>query len=654
MPTPRMLHCAGIMSCRGFMALLLFLSCSLPSLAAARNVVLITLDTTRADRMGFLGSKLGLTPRLDAFARESVIFTRAYSQVPLTTASHATILTGTYPQFHGVNDAGVALAKGVPFAPVLFRAHGYQTAAFVGAVILDPKAGAAPGFDRGFDSYDAGFHDRAPDQSRYDSLERRGDQVVAHALAWLSKHQSRPFFLWVHLYDPHAPYDPPEPYRSRYPSDPYDGEIAFMDSAVGTLLDGLRTAHAYDNSIIAVMADHGEAMGEHGELGHGVFLYAPTIHVPLLLKVPGEKGKSVQTRVSLVDVLPTLLESAGIPAPPAIQGKSLIPVIHSTKTESDRNTYAETDYPNRAYGWSSVRAERSGKYLFVEAPRRELYDELADPGEEHDLASSATAVAGTLQAQLTQFRARTSATRAAVKGAIDPNTEQKLRALGYVSSGSTSSTKTVGGIDPKDKISLANEMTAATLAMEDGHAQEAILRLRGVIARDDSFAAAYSVLGSALISEQDYHEAVPVLRKAVELRPQSVAAHDQLGMALFQVGDLTGSASEYEKAVAEWPQSAEVHYSLAAVYVRINRVPDAKKQLEKAVALRPNYYDANLMLGQIYVFQKSPAGGLPYLLKAERIHPDDPKVHQVLAEAYTQLGRKAEAEREKRLAQAGG
>ena len=636
------------------MALLLFLMGSLPSLAAPRNVVLITLDTTRADRMGFLGSKLGLTPHLDAFAHESVIFTRAYSQVPLTTASHATILTGTYPQFHGVNDAGVALAKDVPFAPVVFHAHGYRTAAFVGAVILDPKAGAAPGFDRGFDTYDAGFHDRAPDQSRYDSLERRGDQVVARALAWLGKHPGRPFFLWVHLYDPHAPYDPPEPYRSRYSSDPYAGEIAFMDSAVGTLLDGLRTAHAYDNSIIAVMADHGEALGEHGELGHGVFLYAPTIHVPLLLKLPGEKSKSVETRVSLVDILPTLLESASIPLPAAIQGKSLIPVIRSGKPERDRNTYAETDYPNRAYGWSSLRAERSGKYLFVEAPRRELYDEVADPGEEHDLASSASAVAGTLQAQLAQFRAKTSAARAVAQGGIDPNAEKKLRALGYVSSSSASPVKAVGGIDPKDKISLANEMTAATLAMEDGHTPEAILRLRGVIARDDSFAAAYSVLGSALISEQDFREAVPVLRKAVELRPQSVAAHDQLGMALFQVGDLTGSASEYEKAAAEWPQSAEVHYSLAAVYVRINRVPDAKKQLEKALALRPNYYDANLMIGQIYLLQKSPAVALRYLLKAERIHSDDPKVHQVLAETYAQLGRKADAEREKRLAQSGG
>lgn len=640
------------MSCRRLILLfLLVLTCSL-TCTAARNVVLITMDTTRADRMGFLGSNRGLTSRLDALAQQSTVFTRAYAQAPVTTDSHATILSGTYPQFHKVNDAGVPLAKDVPFAPAIFRAHGYQTAAFVGAVILDPKAGGAPGFDRGFDTYDAGFHDRGPNQSRYDSIERRGDQVVAHALAWLSKHQTRPFFLWVHLYDPHAPYDPPEPYRSRYASDPYDGEIAFMDAAIGTLLDGLIAAHVYDNSIIAVMADHGEALGEHGELGHGVFLYATTIHVPLLLKLPGNSGKRLDTRVGLVDVVPTLLESAAIPAPASIQGKSMLPLIRAGGKEAgDRNTYAETDYPSRAFGWSSLRATRSGKYLFVEGPRRELYDEQGDPGEQHDLSSTATAVAGTLQEQLDQFRSKTSSSRTGPKANIDRGAEEKLRALGYVMS-TGGNAKAVGGIDPKDKIALANEMTSATLALEDGRLQEAILRLRGLIARDNSFAAAYSVLGSALIAAENYRESVPVLRRAIELHPQSVSSHYDLGRALFQLGDLTGAAPQFEAAVAGEPESADMHYSLASVYVRINRISDAKEELEKSLALRPNHYDANVMLGQVYLVQKTPARALPYLLKAEKIHPDAAQVHQLLANAYIQLGRKSYAEREKELERA--
>src|SRR5882757_9515708 len=204
------------------------------------NVILITLDTMRADRMGFLGSQRGLTPSLDALARQSVVFTRAYSQVPLTTASHATILTGTYPQFHQVNDFGVPLAADIPFAPDILRARGYHTAAFIGSLVLDPTSRSAPGFDRGFDTFDAGFHRRHPGENRYQAIERRGGEVVAHALGWLSQHPRGPFFLWVHLYDAHDPYDPPEPYKSRYAASPYDGEIAYADSAVGKLLNQLR------------------------------------------------------------------------------------------------------------------------------------------------------------------------------------------------------------------------------------------------------------------------------------------------------------------------------------------------------------------------------------------------------------------------------
>ena len=277
--------------------------------------------------MGFLGSTRGLTPNLDALARQSVVFTHAYSQVPLTTASHAGILTGTYPQFNQVNDFGVALAPELPYAPDILRARGYHTAAFVGSLILDPQARSAPGFERGFDTYDSGFHRRRPGEDRYQSIERRGTEVVAHALAWLTQHPRGPFFLWIHLYDPHDPYDPPEPYKTRYASVPYDGEIAYADFAVGKLLSQLRLRGLYQASLIAVMSDHGEALGDHGELTHGIFLYDETIHVPLLLKLPAGRsaGNRIDTRARLVDVLPTILETAGIPVPPAVQGESLLP-----------------------------------------------------------------------------------------------------------------------------------------------------------------------------------------------------------------------------------------------------------------------------------------------------------------------------------------
>ena len=240
------------------------------------NIILVTLDTTRADRMGFLGSTRGLTPNLDALAKNATVFTHAYAQAPLTPVSHATILTGTYPPLHQVLGFLMPLAKDLPYAPDILRIHGYQTAAFVGSLGLDP-ARSTPGFERGFDTYDADFH---PSDfrgvNRYQTIERRGGGVVEHALAWLNNHPKGPFFLWVHLYDPDDPYDPPEPYRTRYASEPYDGEIAYVDSVMGEFMAQLKTRGFYDDALIAVMADHGESLGAHKEDTHGIFTMRPS------------------------------------------------------------------------------------------------------------------------------------------------------------------------------------------------------------------------------------------------------------------------------------------------------------------------------------------------------------------------------------------
>ena len=287
------------------------------------SIVLITLDTTRADRMGFLGSKRGLTPNLDQLARQSTVFTRAYAQAPFTPTSHATILTGAYPQFHQVLSWGTPLGKDIPYVSDILRAHGYSTAAFVGSVAMDPTWGV-PGFERGFDTYDAGFHGGAPGEDRYSTLQRRGTEVVAHALAWLNKHPRGPFFIWVHLYDAHDPYDPPEPYKSRYASEPYDGGIAYEDAAVGKLFRQLKLRGLFDDAVLAIMADHGESLGAHGEETHEVFLYDETIKVPLLIKLPHAGGKRIENQVELVDVTPTLLQEVGVAIPQEMQGVSLL------------------------------------------------------------------------------------------------------------------------------------------------------------------------------------------------------------------------------------------------------------------------------------------------------------------------------------------
>jgi len=649
---------------RGLLCVLCSVASAMAGAAAPRppaprlpNVILITLDTMRADRMGFLGSQRGLTPHLDALARQSVVFTHAYSQVPLTTASHATILTGTYPQFHQVNDFGVPLAEDLPYAPYIFRGNGYHTAAFVGSLVLDPATRSAPGFDRGFDTYDAGFHRRRPGEDRYHAIERRGGEVVAHALAWLNVHQKGPFFIWVHLYDAHDPYDPPEPYKSRYASAPYDGEIAYVDSAVGKLLTRLRVRGLYDGAVIAVMADHGEALGDHGETTHGIFLYDETIRVPLLFKLPRERsaGTRIDSRAGLVDVLPTILQAVGIAVPREVQGESLLSMLKpAAETSHDRLAYAESDYPHRTFGWSSLRSLRTGKYLFIEAPRKELYDESVDPKAERNLSATSLAVTSTLAGQIDAFRQKTSTAKEAPKVSADPGLQERLNALGYVATDSSSQAMPgikETGADPKDKVEVVNLLHRAEMAKEDMRFQEAVPLLEQVIALEPNLPITYLQLGTALSSLKNYEKALPVLRKAVEMRPDLTVPRYQLGSALFETGDFAAAAVQFETAVARSPNWAEAHFSLATAYARADRLPDAIPEYEKVIELRPNHYGAHLLLGRALALSGNPAAAVPILVKAVELQPKSPEPHRFLADAYVQLGQQADADRERAAAQ---
>ncbi|HEX4488985.1 MAG TPA: sulfatase-like hydrolase/transferase [Terriglobales bacterium] len=625
--------------------LVLFFLGSSAAAASRPNVVLITLDTTRADRMGFLGSTRGLTPNLDVVAKQSVVFTRAYSHVPITTASHASLLTGTYPQYNHVNDFGVPLAPTLPYLPDLLKHNGYSTAAFVGSVILDPLGGMAPGFDRGFDVYDAGFKLRPRGADRYKTIERRAGVVVAHALAWLNQHQTGPFFLWVHLYDAHDPYDPPEPYKTRYKDSPYDGEIASTDAAVGKLFATLRAKGLYQNTLIAVAADHGEAFGEHGERTHGIFLYDETIHVPLLLKLPaGAVSTRVETRVGLIDVAPTILKAVGANVPPEMQGESLLSII-KVKSAVDRPAYAETDYPHRAFGWSSLRALRSGKYLYVQAPAKELYDQLSDARAEHNLAESSPAVTNTLYAQADALRSKTSSTIPELAG-LTPEQAQKLQALGYVASDTNKTESKTTEDDPKQKIEIANLLHDAMLDVEDARYEEAIPGLEKVTTQQPTMAIAQMQLGIARASLKQYDQALEPLKIAVKLLPDSGMGHYQMGLALFETGDWQGAAPEFEASLTRAPKWADAHFSLAAVYARIDRVPEAITELNTTLGLSPEHYRANLLRGRILSLQGKPEEAIPNLERAAEVQPESREAHLFLSQAYAQLGRTADARKE--------
>ena len=623
-----------------------------------RNIILITVDTTRADRMGFLGSNLNLTPNLDVLAHDGVVFTRAYSQVPLTSASHATILTGTYPQFHNVTQPGQLLGEDLPYAPDILKHAGYHTAAFVGSLILQAKLGGAPGFDRGFDEYSTGFRMALPGEDRYSTLERRADTVLNEAFRWIQKNSQRHFFVWIHLYDPHAPYEPPEPFATRFKPNPYDGEIAYVDWALGRFFARLRTSDLYDGALIAMMADHGEALGEHGERGHGLLLYDSTIHVPLVLKLPRERsaGLKVEAFAELVDVLPTILETVGVAVPKAIQGHSLMSQLHSAgKAQSeDRSAYAETDYPQSAFGWSPLRSLRRGKYLFVHAPRLELYDQHEEPAEDHDLTAALPAVSGTLLSEVTAFREKTRSQSVIAKSSVDPQQAAQLRALGYLTSGSESggnaSRVDVGGIDSKDQIELGNQISELAIIFEQGRHEEAMQRLQAIIAKDPSAMPAYDLLALIWMKAGNLQSAIAIMRKAVQVAPDYVKGHFRLAMLLVQARDLKEALPELELTAAGMPDSAQVHYELARLYLNEDRLPEAKKAALRVVALQPGHYESNLMVGLICMEEENASAAISYLQAASEARPQASEPHEYLFHAYEKVGNQALAKREQESA----
>jgi arylsulfatase A-like enzyme len=621
----------------------------LPSLAAAADppsVVLITIDTVRADRMGFLGSSRGLTPQLDALARDGVVFERSYSQAPLTPVSHATILTGTYPRFHGVSDFGSRLPDSPPYLPAIFRARGYRTAAFVSSIILDPQNGFAPGFERGFDVYDAGFHRGKRGEARLGSSQRRGDETVRRALDWLGKNRDRPVFVWVHIWDAHDPYDPPAPFKERYANSPYDGCVAYVDATVGKLLAGIRSMGIYQGALIAVMSDHGESLGEHGENTHGVFLYDATIRVPLLIKLPEGRlgGQRVSRRASLIDVAPTVLSALQSTVPPSMQGQSLLPLI-GAKAADDHPSFAESEYSHRGFGWSSLAALRTRNFLFVKAPQPELYNLTEDPGQERNLSEKNKLTAVRIAAELDTFskRAISNAPEAA-RASLDPQSVDKLRAMGYMASTRTDSVE--GGVDPKTHIQVANDLHEANLKIEEGKELTAIPLLERVVASAPQIPHAQYFLGVAYKEIRQYDKAIMHLDNAIHLVPDSMMAHYEIALALYEKGNLNLSATHLEIVVGHSPDWTDARFSLAAVYARIDRVPEALHHLDVTLQLDPDHYRANLLRGRILSLRGDPAGALPNLEKATQVEPKSIEAHQFLAEAYSQLGREENAARE--------
>ena len=605
------------------------------------SILLVTLDTTRADRMGFMGSTRGLTPALDTFARDALVFENAFAQAPITTVSHTTILTGTYPPFHHVTDFGAPLAKTVPYLPDVLRQAGYRTGAFVGSLVLDPRTGTAPGFERGFGTYDAGFRVRRPGENRYQTVERRADEVVARASAWIGQERNAPWFAWVHLYDAHDPYEPPADLKDRFATARYDGEIAGVDRAVSRLLRAIDA-----NTLVAVTADHGEALGDHGEDTHGVFLYEPVLHVPLVLRLPGTQAGRVRARVRLADLAPTLLAAAAVTPPASMQGESLLPLARGQDAQ-DRPVYAETSYPQQAFNWSPLSAWRADRFLLVRAPKPELYDTITDAGAAQNIASTRARVVQGMSAEMDAFVQRISGGAASPTTAVDPDLAARLASLGYVSGAGAPDSQ---GVDPKDRIATANALHAAVLAVEDGAFQRAIPLLEKVTAAEPGIPLAQLQLGVAYARQRQYARAVPTLRRAVALQPENLFGHYELAVGLYETGDLNTAAKEFELVAARMPNWADAQYSLGSVFARIDRVPDATRYLRRAIELEPRHFRANLLLGRILTLQGQASAAIALLVTATEADPRSSEAHSFLADAYEKTGAVEEASKERQRA----
>jgi arylsulfatase A-like enzyme/tetratricopeptide (TPR) repeat protein len=563
------------------------------------NLLVVTLDTLRADRLGCYGYAAARTPRLDALAARGLRFAQATTVTPLTLPAHSSLFTGTFPPFHGVRDNGGFYLgeEQITLAEVL-RDRGYRTGGFISAFVLDSRWGIQQGFDRYFDDFDLTKFEKA---AGMDAIQRPGAETVDEALRWLREDRSRPFFAWVHLYDPHAPYVPPADLADLFPrtaSGAYDAEIAATDVQVGRLLDSLEAAGRLSNTVVAVVADHGEMLGEHGEPTHGFFIYDAAVHIPMILAGPGISTAVVPDQVRIVDVMPTALELLGVAAPAPVQGVSLTPLARGQRL--NLQAYSESWYPRYHYGWSELVSVQDGRFKLIRAPRPEVYDLAQDPGELSDLSGQDPRRTAGLRRTLEQMAARIASSRA-VKGpqAIDSETAERLEALGYVGGGvSARHLEERPRGDPKDKIELYNLLKSAGGDSIQGRYDDAIAKVQKALAADPEILEGHMLLGNFLKKSQRPEEAIAAYRRALALDPEHQETLFLLAVTYKDMGRVADARVGFTRAHELDPRNGKVLWQLADLDMREKHFDQARARLEQALALKVDEGRFLLKLGE--------------------------------------------------------
>ncbi|HEX2833617.1 MAG TPA: sulfatase-like hydrolase/transferase [Thermoanaerobaculia bacterium] len=558
--------------------LLLLTSCSRPEepraeLAESPPVIVISVDTLRSDHLPMYGYRGVATPHFDALRQDSILFERAYSHCPMTLPSHLSIFTGLLPTEHGVrNNIGYQFdaAKHRTLAAVL-RERGYRTGAAVSSYVLRSETGVADGFDFYEDSIPVAT------AGAVSAHQRSGQETLEAAEPWLSAEPQRPFFFFFHLYEPHAPYAPPEPYRSRYAASPYDGEIATADAIVGSLITRLKASGVYDRALIVFLSDHGEGLWDHGEDQHGILLYRESLQVPLLIKLPRSqrKGTSIAQPVALASVFATIRGSEGSLLASNLPAKPV---------------YSETLYPRIHLGWSELRSLIDAKHHYIQGPRAELYDLAADPAETRDLASTERRVAGALRSELQNYPSKIDAI-----GAIDPEEAAKLAALGYVGKASNRE----GPLpNPREEIASLAGIKAAFRLADARRNDEAIDALRNLLARNPRLADVWSKLGEVLVGAGRAEEAVTAYQSAIA-QSERFSPDLALGLAfaLLESGKPAEAAKHAELAMGSNPR--ESHELLARAMLAQERIADAERHAQAAIDTGDHQPRSILLLAEV-------------------------------------------------------
>jgi len=625
-------------------AVLWFTGVLRPVASKPKNVLVITLDTIRPDRLHPYGYDKIATPAIDSLAKRGVLFERAAAAAPLTLPSHTSLFTGTYPIFHGVRDNGdFVVPPELTTMAELFAARGFRTGAFVGAFVLDSRWGLKKGFEKYGDDFD--LHQE--NLISIGDIRRPGDAVVDKALGWLAEKRGAPFFLWVHLYDPHSPYDPPEPFKSKYPDDPYVAEIAFADSQIGRLLADLDASGERDRTLVVFAGDHGESLGEHEERGHGFFAYQLTLRVPLIVDLPGKRSAGTRRPevVSLVDVLPTVCALAELPLPKEAQGRSFVPLLlPATGTWAERPVYAETFYANLHYGWSPLTSIQERRYHFIDSSDPELYDLDADPGETTNVLPAHPERLRAVRDRLEALSAALGKNARSAGHKSDAETVAKLASLGYLSGSLTKETGERSKLpSPRSKIATYNRITSARESAANDKWDEAEKVLVEVTKTDPEVIDAWSILGGIRAKQGRLAESIASYREAMRRRPDDPVLVVGYATTLYKANRLPDAEKVLRDALIAVPSDPRLFYLLGTVQAAQGRRDEAIASYEKTISINPRSAPAHSELASLYAAKGDAAASEKHSQQALAIDPKIEGAHRVRGEALARAGKTEEA-----------